>query len=55
MNNDIISIISGSLGGITQILIGHPLDTIKVRMQTTTNNKMLDVIKEICKDVLEEI
>ncbi|PRP81078.1 hypothetical protein PROFUN_11192 [Planoprotostelium fungivorum] len=30
----VIEILSGSIGGITQALASHPLDTIKVRMQT---------------------
>ena len=28
--------LSGSLGGIASILIGHPLDTVKVRLQSET-------------------
>lgn len=33
------SFISGGVGGVCIILVGHPLDLIKVRMQTGTVNQ----------------
>jgi len=32
--NAIKDIASGTMGGVAQVLSGHPLDTIKVRLQT---------------------
>src|SRR5690242_6341648 len=37
--------ISGSFGGMCGIIVGHPLDTVKVRMQT--NNSHNTVYKSI--------
>eukprot|EP01129_Flabellula_baltica_P013351 TRINITY_DN6174_c0_g1_i2.p1 TRINITY_DN6174_c0_g1~~TRINITY_DN6174_c0_g1_i2.p1 ORF type:complete len:113 (-),score=16.10 TRINITY_DN6174_c0_g1_i2:24-362(-) len=30
----LIDILAGTAGGIAQVVIGHPLDTLKVRLQT---------------------
>ena len=45
-------ILSGTVGGIAQIIVGHPLDTIKVRLQTQcatipVYNGTLDCTKKI--------
>src|SRR5690349_15141949 len=44
--------IAGSLGGMLGIAVGHPADTIRVRMQTQTNatakyNNFLQSVKTI--------
>lgn len=36
----IISSLSGSVGGIAQLLISQPLDIIKMRMQSEVNNRI---------------
>mmetsp|Transcript_1244 Transcript_1244/g.1384 ORF Transcript_1244/g.1384 Transcript_1244/m.1384 type:complete len:298 (-) Transcript_1244:194-1087(-) len=41
---------SGTFGGISQVLVGHPLDTIKVRLQATNEFKgMLDCFTKTVK------
>ena len=35
MNEQIAGFVSGTLSGMTKLLVGHPFDTIKVRLQTT--------------------
>lgn len=32
-------VIAGSIGGVAQVFVGHPLDSLKVRMQTQTTGK----------------
>ena len=39
-------ILSGTAGGIAQVLVGHPLDTVKVRMQAQEGANMVSVLKE---------
>ena len=42
------SFIAGGVGGTCLVLVGHPFDTIKVRVQTsTTNESMGQVFKQI--------
>jgi hypothetical protein len=42
-NNDFIN---GLFGGATGVLISHPFDTIKTRIQTNNNLSIKDVIKQ---------
>ncbi|KAJ1927942.1 carnitine transporter [Tieghemiomyces parasiticus] len=46
------SFLSGGFGGMCLVLAGHPLDLIKVRMQTSTQSKgMVDVFRQtLAKD-----
>ena len=40
--------LAGGFGGVCLVVSGHPFDTIKVRLQTSSNyNGMLDCIKQI--------
>ena len=39
-------VVAGTIGGITTVLVGHPLDTIKVRLQTNTEySSMLQCVR----------
>lgn len=49
------NLIAGGIGGICSVFIGHPLDTIKVRLQTTTRQNSIyqgtfDCAKKIFKN-----
>ena len=57
--NPLKNLIAGGIGGICSVFIGHPLDTIKVRLQTMTVSKQgqkpiyqgtLDCAKKIFKN-----
>ena len=39
-------IVAGTIGGMTTVVVGHPLDTVKVRLQTSTSHysSMVDCI-----------
>jgi solute carrier family 25 (mitochondrial carnitine/acylcarnitine transporter), member 20/29 len=37
---------SGLAGGICQVIVGHPFDTVKVRMQTGSYTGMTDCIRD---------
>ena len=43
------SFLSGGLGGICLVLVGHPFDLIKVKVQTGTGTA-LQVLKEILRN-----
>jgi hypothetical protein len=43
------SILSGSLAGIGQAIVGHPLDTIKVRMVKSNSNSIFKCCKMMYK------
>lgn len=45
MNQDLIELSKGALVGATQVLIGHPLDTLKVWHQTRSTPKIITPIK----------
>lgn len=38
--NYLIEFTGGFLGGVAATLTGHPLDTIKIRLQTQTNSNV---------------
>jgi len=40
------SFISGGIGGACVVLVGHPLDLVKVRMQTGTTGSVLGMLKQ---------
>ena len=42
----VVDIVAGTIGGMTTVVVGHPLDTVKVRLQTSTSHysSMLDCI-----------
>jgi solute carrier family 25 carnitine/acylcarnitine transporter 20/29 len=44
MYSDIISFVAGSIAGISEVLTGHPLDTVKTRIQ---NNKPLPSLSNL--------
>lgn len=50
-NNQVLKdLIGGTMGGIAQVLVGQPFDTVKVRLQSApegTYNGALDVIKRL--------
>jgi len=37
-------ILSGTVGGVAQVIVGHPLDTVKVRMQAVGNQQGLATV-----------
>ncbi|ODV80851.1 mitochondrial carrier [Suhomyces tanzawaensis NRRL Y-17324] len=46
-------LVGGTMGGIAQVLVGQPFDTVKVRLQSApegTYNGAVDVIKKLLKD-----
>lgn len=47
-----IDLVSGSLGGIAGTVIGHPFDTVKVRIQTSNSSQRsaLDIFRSIMKN-----
>ncbi len=46
------SFIAGGVGGVCLVSVGHPFDTIKVRVQTSTSNEtMFSVFKGIVAKV----
>jgi solute carrier family 25 carnitine/acylcarnitine transporter 20/29 len=47
-------IFAGSLGGVAQVLSGHPLDTVKVRLQTQTSLIYTGTIDCLSKTIKEE-
>lgn len=47
-------IFAGSLGGVAQVLSGHPLDTVKVRLQTQTSLIYKGTIDCLSKTIKEE-
>jgi solute carrier family 25 carnitine/acylcarnitine transporter 20/29 len=47
-------VVAGSLGGVAQVLSGHPLDTVKVRLQTQTTLVYKGTIDCLSKTVKEE-
>ena len=51
MSENAIGFIAGLLSGITKLIVGHPFDTIKVRMQTSTIHKSpLNCLKQTLKN-----
>ena len=48
LSESTISVLSGTLGGMAQVLVGHPFDTIKVRLQTK-EVKAIDCLKNTLK------
>ncbi|KAK6464553.1 mitochondrial carrier protein [Scheffersomyces coipomensis] len=53
-NNQVFKdLFAGTMGGIAQVLVGQPFDTVKVRLQSApegTYNGALDVIKQLLKN-----
>lgn len=48
------SLASGALGGICLVLVGHPLDLLKVRLQTTTHdNKVVPSMTKLFRNILK--
>ncbi|KAM3585875.1 hypothetical protein VKS41_002416 [Umbelopsis sp. WA50703] len=47
-------IVAGTVGGWAQVVVGHPFDTIKVRMQTQPNppiyNNAVDCFRSLVKE-----
>lgn len=52
--NAIKDIIAGSVRGVAQVVVGHPLDTIKVRLQTQTHTRFTGVIDCFWKTLTTE-
>jgi solute carrier family 25 (mitochondrial carnitine/acylcarnitine transporter), member 20/29 len=49
-NTGLIDFASGCVGGVAQCIVGHPLDLIKVRLQTSNEYKgMSDAFMKIVK------
>jgi solute carrier family 25 carnitine/acylcarnitine transporter 20/29 len=42
--------IAGTCGGIAQVLTGQPFDTVKVRLQTQENLKLMECVTKIIKE-----
>ncbi|EMG49696.1 hypothetical protein G210_5475, partial [Candida maltosa Xu316] len=40
----------GFIGGATQVLIGQPADLVKIRLQTTSANSSIEVIRNVIKN-----
>jgi solute carrier family 25 carnitine/acylcarnitine transporter 20/29 len=47
-------VVAGSLGGVAQVVFGHPLDTVKVRLQTQTSLIYKGTLDCLTKTVKEE-
>ncbi|CAI5756935.1 unnamed protein product [Candida verbasci] len=43
-------ITAGFVGGAVQVLIGQPADLVKIRLQTTSANSSIDVIRQVIKN-----
>ena len=43
-------LLCGTTFGVTSVLVGHPFDTVKTRMQVLNYNSMGKTIKHIMKD-----
>lgn len=53
LNPDICGFLAGACSGMTKCLTGHPFDTIKVRMQTSSNGKFngpLDCLRKTIRN-----
>lgn len=56
LNGFLLSLFPGAVQGSVQVMLGHPLDTVKTRLQTTTTerlarqNRTFSVMKNIVKD-----
>merc|ERR1739848_172824 len=50
--NNVKDFVAGGVGGIFQLLTGHPLDTMKVKLQTSgaEYNGLVDVITKTMKN-----
>ncbi|KAF0976364.1 hypothetical protein FDP41_004591 [Naegleria fowleri] len=46
--------LAGSIGGISGIIVGHPLDTIRVRLQTQTSSSKFGAIHFLKEAVVKE-
>ena len=46
--NNVKNLLSGTVGGAAQTIVGHPLDTVKVRLQTTQGvySSMVDCFRK---------
>ena len=53
-NDSIYSLIGGCVGGILNTIIGHPFDTIKVRLQTKNKKSFNDLIRSLSEEILDE-
>ena len=53
MNNEnsmMVHFVGGTTGGMAQVLVGHPFDTIKVRLQTDSSYRnAFDCFSKMCK------
>jgi len=50
IKDNIKTILSGSMAGVSQALVGHPLDTVKVRMVNGRQNSILGCCRMMMKD-----
>jgi len=49
--NSLISFLSGGFGGVCLVLVGHPMDLVKVKLQTSSQySGMIDCVRKILKD-----
>lgn len=49
------SLASGAVGGVSLVLVGHPLDLLKVRLQTTSTSALNDYLKPSMKRILTNL
>ncbi|CAB4034576.1 mitochondrial basic amino acids transporter-like [Paramuricea clavata] len=45
---------AGSIGGVAGVIVGHPFDTVKVRLQTQPSSSYSGMIQCFSKIVREE-
>lgn len=48
LSESTVSLLSGTVAGMAQVLVGHPFDTVKVRLQTK-EVKALDCLRNTLK------
>ena len=54
LKEGVLSLVSGGVYGATTVLIGHPLDTVKTRMQSMNYGNSSDGILSIIKTVWDK-